>query len=150
MTDQDRPPSAKPALGRRQLLTYAAFGGAAFAASKHGGAEESTAAQVPARKYSMKKSINLWAFPYPDKMSLRQCLQLAKDAGFDGIEIHAANGYLIDQFLQSTSNKRTDDYGGSFENRTRFLKEIVESIIASGAFPANRIGFRLAADLEDS
>jgi hexulose-6-phosphate isomerase len=78
---------SKP-VGRRELLTYAAFGGAALAAA--GGANTSTAADATARgkKYSMKKSINLWAFPYPDKMSLRQCLQLAKDAGFDGIELN--------------------------------------------------------------
>ena len=68
----------------------------------------------------------------------------AKEAGFDGIELHSANGYLIDQFLQSCSNKRTDEYGGSFENRARFLKEIVEGVIESGAFPANRIGFRIS------
>lgn len=68
----------------------------------------------------------------------------SKAAGFDGIEIHAANGYLIDQFLQSSTNKRTDQYGGSKENRIRFLKEITEAIVASGAFPANRIGFRIS------
>lgn len=68
----------------------------------------------------------------------------AREAGFDGVEIHAANGYLVDQFLQSSSNKRTDEYGGSFENRIRFLKEIVESMIEEGSFPANRIGFRLS------
>lgn len=70
--------------------------------------------------------------------------KLAADAGFDGIEVHAANGYLIDQFLQSTSNNRSDEYGGSMENRLRFLKEIVDAIIESGAFPANRIGFRIS------
>lgn len=68
----------------------------------------------------------------------------AKAAGFDGVEIHSANGYLIDLFLQSKTNKRTDEYGGPKENRVRFLKEVTEAIIASGAFPANRIGFRLS------
>ncbi|KAL3922184.1 MAG: hypothetical protein SGILL_002344 [Bacillariaceae sp.] len=70
--------------------------------------------------------------------------RLAKIAGFDGVEIHSANGYLIDQFLQSRTNKRTDEYGGSMENRVRILKEIVEAMIAEGSFPANRIGFRLS------
>lgn len=70
--------------------------------------------------------------------------KLCKEAGFDGIEIHAANGYLIDQFLQSRTNNRTDEYGGSMENRVRILVEVVEAIIESGAFPANRIGFRLS------
>jgi len=77
------------ALKRRDLLAYAAFGSAAIAATasnrKAAAADEAAA---PRRRYGMKKSINLWAFPYPDKMSLKQCLQLAKDAGFDGIELN--------------------------------------------------------------
>ncbi|KAL7702776.1 NADH:flavin oxidoreductase/NADH oxidase [Lotmaria passim] len=50
-------------------------------------------------------------------------------AGFDGVEIHGANGYLIDQFLKTSSNKRTDEYGGSIENRSRFLFEVVDAVI---------------------
>ena len=72
----------------------------------------------------------------------RRAAQRAKDAGFDGVEIHAANGYLIDQFLQSKTNQRTDQYGGSLENRYRFLKEIVEAI--ETIYPANRIAVRLS------
>ena len=72
----------------------------------------------------------------------RQAAARAKAAGFDGVEIHAANGYLIDQFLQSKTNHRSDRYGGSIENRYQFLKEIVESIIT--VFPANRVGVRLS------
>jgi N-ethylmaleimide reductase len=59
----------------------------------------------------------------------RRAARAAIDAGFDGIEIHAANGYLIDEFLRSSSNQRTDEYGGSIENRARFLFEVVETII---------------------
>jgi N-ethylmaleimide reductase len=66
----------------------------------------------------------------------------AKAAGFDGVEIHSANGYLLDQFLQSRTNQRTDAYGGSVSNRFRLLREIVEGI--SGVFPASRVGVRLA------
>ncbi|MEM0965907.1 MAG: alkene reductase [Verrucomicrobiota bacterium] len=66
----------------------------------------------------------------------------AKAAGFDGIEVHAANGYLIDQFLQSKTNHRTDEYGGSIEKRYRFLREIVDAVLE--VFPANRVGVRLA------
>ncbi|KAL9178350.1 hypothetical protein ACHAXT_001778 [Thalassiosira profunda] len=70
--------------------------------------------------------------------------RLSKEAGFDGVEIHAANGYVIDQFLQTCSNQRTDEYGGSMENRARFLIEIVEAMIEDGAFPSTRIGIRLS------
>ena len=66
----------------------------------------------------------------------------AKDAGFDGVEIHSANGYLIDQFLQSKTNQRTDQYGGSLENRFRFLQEIVTAI--TEIWPANRVAARLS------
>jgi N-ethylmaleimide reductase len=72
----------------------------------------------------------------------RRAAERAKNAGFDGVEIHAANGYLIDQFLQSKTNHRTDEYGGSIENRYRFLKEIVEAILT--VWPANRVGVRLS------
>ena len=50
-------------------------------------------------------------------------------AGFDGVEIHGANGYLIDQFIQDVCNKRTDQYGGSIENRCRFALEVVEAVV---------------------
>ena len=72
----------------------------------------------------------------------RRAAERALNAGFDGVEIHAANGYLIDQFLQSKTNHRTDRYGGTLENRFRFLDEIVRAII--GVFPATRVGVHLA------
>lgn len=53
------------------------------------------------------------------------------EAGFDGVEIHGANGYLIDQFLQDVSNTRTDEYGGSIENRARFALEVTEAVVAA-------------------
>ncbi len=60
----------------------------------------------------------------------RNAAEHAKAAGFDGVELHAANGYLVDEFLQDGSNKRTDAYGGSIENRSRFLIEIVEALVS--------------------
>jgi N-ethylmaleimide reductase len=72
----------------------------------------------------------------------RQAAQHAQEAGFDGVELHAANGYLIDQFLQTKTNQRTDRYGGSLENRYRFLKEVVEAVLS--VFPASRVGVRLS------
>ncbi|URV29924.1 alkene reductase [Burkholderia gladioli] len=63
-------------------------------------------------------------------------------AGFDGVEIHAANGYLIDQFLRDSSNLRTDEYGGSIENRVRFLREVTEAVVT--AVGPDRVGVRLS------
>ncbi|MBC7786295.1 MAG: alkene reductase [Methylophilaceae bacterium] len=79
--------------------------------------------------------------------------QCALDAGFDGVEIHAANGYLLDQFLRDGSNKRTDNYGGSFENRTRLLLEVTEAVVAVAG--ADKVGLRLSPanpfnDMHDS
>ncbi len=68
----------------------------------------------------------------------------AMDAGFDGVEIHAANGYLIDQFLRDGSNKRTDRYGGSLENRLRLLKEVTEAVIT--AIGPEKTGVRLSPE----
>lgn len=65
----------------------------------------------------------------------------AMDAGFEGVELHAANGYLVDQFLQNGSNKRSDEYGGSIENRTRFLSEIVRALIS--VCGADRVAVRI-------
>ncbi|QRM56246.1 alkene reductase [Sinorhizobium sp. BG8] len=72
----------------------------------------------------------------------RKAARAAIDAGFDGVEIHAANGYLIDQFLRSGSNKRTDAYGGSIENRARFLFEVVDAITAE--IGAGRTAIRIS------
>jgi N-ethylmaleimide reductase len=69
-----------------------------------------------------------------------QAAQNALDAGFDGVEIHAANGYLINQFISTHANKRTDDYGGSLEKRLRFLREVVEAVAA--VVGPDRVGVR--------
>ena len=77
----------------------------------------------------------------------------AKEAGFDGVEIHAANGYLLQQFLSDKTNKRTDQYGGSIENRTRIVVEVVDAVVK--VWGGDRVGIRLApltkfADIGDS
>lgn len=72
----------------------------------------------------------------------RQAAINAKEAGFDGVEVHAANGYLINQFLDSKTNQRTDEYGGNIENKTRFLKEVLDAVLS--VFPSNRVGVRLS------
>lgn len=85
--------------------------------------------------------------------AFRQGAENAKRAGFDGVEIHAANGYLIDQFLHDGSNRREDRYGGSVENRTRLLEEIADAVI--GVWGADRVGVHLSPrgddhDMKDS
>ncbi len=77
----------------------------------------------------------------------------ARAAGFDGVEVHGANGYLIDQFLRDGANKRTDAYGGAVENRARFLREVTEAVV--GVWGADRVGVRLSPtsafnDMSDS
>jgi N-ethylmaleimide reductase len=72
----------------------------------------------------------------------RRAARNAMEAGFDGVEIHGANGYLIDQFLRTTSNLRTDEYGGSRANRLRFLKEVVNAV--ANEIGADRTAIRLA------
>lgn len=99
----------------------------------------------------------------PDAMSVerihevvaeyRHAAQMSKKAGFDGVEVHAANGYLLDQFLQDRSNRRDDEFGGSVENRMRFLQLVLDAV--GEVFAPGRIGVRLsplgqANDIADS
>lgn len=83
----------------------------------------------------------------------RKAAERAQAAGFDGVELHAANGYLVDQFLQDGSNKRTDEYGGSIENRSRFLLEVVGAL--TSVWGKDRVAVRIAPsgtwnDMSDS
>jgi N-ethylmaleimide reductase len=90
--------------------------------------------------------------PQPRELSVDEIKQVVGEyrrgaanairAGFDGVEIHGANGYLVDQFLRDGANKRTDAYGGSIENRARFALEIVDAVIAE--IGAGRVGIRLS------
>ena len=92
-------------IGRREMLAISAAVGSAFLAAPHAAAEvpqAQPAKEAPRKRYPMKKSINQWAFPYPDKMSLEQCLRLAKDAGFDGIELN----YDLDNDLSPKSGPK--------------------------------------------
>ncbi|KAB1203527.1 12-oxophytodienoate reductase 1 [Morella rubra] len=98
-------------------------------------------------------------YPPPRRLRTDEISQVVKDfraaaknamqAGFDGVEIHAANGYLLDQFLKDQVNDRTDEYGGSLENRCRFPLEVVKAI--ADEIGADRVGIRLSpfADYND-
>jgi len=74
----------------------------------------------------------------------RQAAKCAKEAGFDGVEIHSANGYLLDQFLRDGSNQRDDNYGGSLENRTRLLMEILSAVLE--IWEPSRVGVRISPE----
>jgi N-ethylmaleimide reductase len=83
----------------------------------------------------------------------KSAAQNARKAGFDGVEIHGANGYLIDQFLRDKTNLRTDEYGGSVENRTRFLAEVAQAVV--NVWGGGRVGVRFSpfgsfGDISDS
>lgn len=93
-----------------------------------------------------------WAKPSPHRAleaaeisaiieDYRQAAQRAQAAGFDGVELHAANGYLVDQFLQDGSNHRTDEYGGPVENRAHLLLQIVEAMVS--VWGGNRVAVRI-------
>lgn len=82
MSDQPAP------LGRREMLARSAALGATFLAAPDSPAADAPAKAAPRKRYAMKKSINLWAFPYPERMNLETCLRLAKEAGFDGVELN--------------------------------------------------------------
>ena len=115
-TNSGKTVSSDTGLGRREMLAYATACGTTFLAGQ-GLASRSTAAETTpqsaphgrARKrYDMKKSINMWAFPYPDKWSLAECFELAKDAGFDGVEVNFA---LEGEFSAESSDAAITEIG---------------------------------------
>src|SRR5690606_27524161 len=106
----------------------------------------------PQREYVTPRALELDEIP-GIVAAYRKGAENAKKAGFDGVEVHGANGYLLDQFLQDGSNKRTDAYGGSIENRARLMLEVTDACIA--VWGADRVGVHLAPrgdahDMHDS
>jgi 2,4-dienoyl-CoA reductase-like NADH-dependent reductase (Old Yellow Enzyme family) len=95
----------------------------------------------PKQPYPIPRALERDEIPHIIE-AYRQGAQNALKAGFDGVEIHGANGYLPDQFLRDGTNQRTDDYGGSVENRARFLLEVTEAAI--GVWGADRVGVHLS------
>lgn len=107
--------------------------GTAFIENEQGEAE-----LVP---FVMPRALQIEEMPYIVQQYARGSRNAIK-AGFDGVEIHAANGYLLDQFINSRTNRRTDHYGGSIENRARLLMEVVEAV--STVWGSDRVGVRLS------
>lgn len=95
----------------------------------------------PKRDYVLPRALEISEI-HTITEQFRQAAIRAKDADFDGVELHAANGYLIDQFLQTKTNLRDDIYGGSVENRARFLLEVVDALIE--VWGSGRVGVHLA------
>ncbi|MCX7301846.1 MAG: alkene reductase [Rhodobacterales bacterium] len=94
----------------------------------------------PVRNYATPRALDISEIPGIVE-AYRVGAANAKKAGFDGVEVHGANGYLLDQFLQDGSNKRTDAYGGAIENRARFHLEVTDAVI--GEWGADRVGMHL-------
>lgn len=106
----------------------------------------------PLRPYVMPRALELQEIKEIVEQ-FRKGAENAKKAGFDGVEIHGANGYLLDQFLQDGTNKRTDEYGGSLEKRARFMLEVCDAVIS--VWGPQRVGMHLAPrrdahDMSDS
>lgn len=95
----------------------------------------------PQRPYTTPRALDIEEIP-GIVAAYRQGAAHAMAAGFDGVELHGANGYLIDQFLQASSNRRTDQYGGSLENRARFMLEVTDAVLE--VWGAGRVGMHLA------
>ena len=95
----------------------------------------------PKRDYPVPRALALDEIP-GIVAEYRKGAENAKRAGFDGVEVHGANGYLLDQFLQDSTNERTDRYGGSIENRARLMLEVVDACIE--VWGADRVGLHLA------
>lgn len=95
----------------------------------------------PEKPYVTPRPLDLNEIPAVVE-AFRKGAENAKAAGFDGVEIHGANGYLLDQFLQDSTNHRTDRYGGSVENRARLMLEVTDAVIS--VWGADRVGMHLA------
>ncbi|WP_412062473.1 alkene reductase [Rubrivirga sp. IMCC45206] len=139
------------AVGGRMVLQLWHVGRVSHS-SYHDGALPVAPSAIPAEGKAMTPDFQFVDFETPHAMTTDEIAEtvadygraarLAKQAGFDGVEIHAANGYLLEQFLSSGSNERTDAYGGSLENRLRIVREVTEAVLAE--WPAERVGARIS------
>lgn len=123
-------------IGGQQPISSSAIKAESVKVFIDNGTDEPGFVDVVEPRAMTKDDINLVIEQY------RQAALNAIEAGFDGVELHAANGYLINQFIDSEANSRTDEYGGSVENRLRFLSEVVAAMVE--AIGAERVGVRLA------
>lgn len=128
-------------VGRISHPSHQPDGGMPVAPSAIQPAGDATTAQFKRERYPVPRALETSEIPGV-VAAYRQAATLAKQAGFDGVEIHSANGYLLEQFLLAKTNQRTDQYGGSIENRARLLLEVAQAVI--GVWGSDRVGVRLS------
>ena len=128
-------------VGRTSHSSFQPDGGAPVSASAIQPSGNAFTAQFQQVPFETPRALELAELPGIVE-AYRQGAENAKAAGFDGVEVHGANGYLLDQFLQDRSNKRTDNYGGSIPNRARLLLEVVDAVV--GVWGADKVGIRLS------
>lgn len=128
-------------VGRLSHSSYAPDGGPPIAPSAIPAAGQVRTRDGGSAPYEVPRALRLDEIPWLIEC-YAQATQHAIEAGFDGVEIHGANGYLLEQFLQSRTNQRTDAYGGSIENRARLLLEVTQAVAA--VCGADRVGVRLS------
>ncbi|MBN3761579.1 alkene reductase [Burkholderia sp. Ac-20365] len=127
-------------VGRMSHVSLQKDGAAPVAPSAVQADDEVFTVDGPARP-SMPRALELGEIPGIIE-DYRRAASNAKAAGFDGVEVHAANCYLLEQFIRDSTNRRTDRYGGSIENRTRLAIEVIEAV--AGVWNADRVGVRLS------
>jgi N-ethylmaleimide reductase len=144
--------NAVHAKGGRIAVQLMHVGRIAHAANKAAEARTVAPSAIAAKGAMWTDSQGMQPMPVPEELTtaevraivdeFAQAARNAKEAGFDGIELHSANGYLPNQFLSPNTNQRTDEYGGSPENRIRFVLEVIDAMTA--AWEPGRIGIRLS------
>ncbi len=138
--------------GARVFVQLMHTGRISHALNMPAGARVLSPSAIAAKEQMYTDAEGMKPLPIPEEMTdedihstIREFVQAAKNAmvaGFDGVELHAANGYLLEQFIRPNTNQRIDGYGGSIENRARFVLEVVNSV--SGAIGKDRMGIRLS------
>jgi len=157
----------KEAVPGLKRLTSAVHTAGATAAIQIGHCGQMAKTSVSGKCFSPSGGFNLYGPTWPRAMKTEdirnvgadfgKAVRLARESGFDAVEVHAGHGYLISQYLSASTNKRKDGYGGSFENRSRFMKEVISEVMTAAATDMAvlvkmnlRDGFKGGMEIEES